>query len=72
MIMRFSKIIINVIGDEGESNIASNSGFYNLNPSKGTVLDACGILEIHGKEYIPTWTHLARTIDVNSNYNDIG
>jgi hypothetical protein len=52
----YSTITINFHGSSASS---SNILFDNL-PSKG--IESLGVLEMHGKEYFPTWTKLSRNV----------
>ena len=60
----YSNIKIVFTGDKTSSSTSNND--YSL-PSKGLVVDN-GIADIHGKQYHPTWTRLARTV---TNESDI-
>ena len=69
----YAQITINLLGTKAASNYVSNSGWTRsgLKPSKGIVADNGGILEMHGKQYLPTFTRLARTVSPGSAASDV-
>eukprot|EP01083_Nonionella_stella_P119717 358096_1 len=58
----YSTITINFEGEKAASNLDVGTDYLNQNPSKGLVVDN-GVLEMHGKQYVPTWTRLARIVN---------